>query len=515
MPLVREQFLQAVDNLTEAIDVDDSRGRSCPINMNLVEEGYLSKDTGVSLFGATETALCHSLFHYKKKNGTSYILRAKETKLQVYNNTTGAWDDLSPTYTAGAEFGFAVYDDTLWGSNGVESFFKWDGSSFTEYSGAPKGNILEVFEDKMFVAGVTAEPLTVYYSKTADPTDWSDATRVLKPVGTDAVTNLKNYYGTLLIFKAESIWKMTTVFNAETSTLIPQLEIQSNNYGACSRKAVAWVENDLWFFTGREVRAIGFRDQQTGVLGVNKSVISDQIKETLYTISASNYSKVACFYNNRRFYLAVPLNSTTNDTIFVCHLLYGNAWTKYQSRIKAQAHDFMAIDGVVYTTKSATAYGVLKWDETLLNDNGTAISSEAYFKKIEEKDFNKFNLFRYLDLMFKNIQGRVTVTIYKDAYDVRQSKVKTFSVGTPLENEENTLGEIDSGQSLVGDAFGETVVASPFEKKRLSFLVKAQSVVVGLSNSNTDETFTICQYALVGSRQPRKLTKPSSIVSIR
>ncbi len=37
---------------------------------------------------------------------TSYLLRGEGTKLQSYNFSTLVWDDLSPTYTVDAEFGF-------------------------------------------------------------------------------------------------------------------------------------------------------------------------------------------------------------------------------------------------------------------------------------------------------------------------------------------------------------------------------------------------------------------------
>ena len=67
MPLRKQPFTIVKDKLVQAVDVDDNRGRSVPINMNYIEEGYLSKDTGCSLHGATEVTLSHSLFVYKKE----------------------------------------------------------------------------------------------------------------------------------------------------------------------------------------------------------------------------------------------------------------------------------------------------------------------------------------------------------------------------------------------------------------------------------------------------------------
>ena len=260
-----------------------------------------------------------------------------------------------------------VYNDDLYLGNAVESLYKWDGTTFTEFASAPKGNILEVFEDRLFITGVLLEKLTVYYSNVGVPTTFTPAD-LLKPLGTDKVTGLVNYYGTLLIFKATSIWKLTFIYDQVVSLFVPKLEIQSNNYGACSFKAVSWVENDVWFFTGREVRSIGYKDQQIGILGVNNSVISDEIKQTLLTIVTTDYEKVAVFYSNRRFYLAVPLAARENNCTFVCHLLYGNKWTKYTGRDKARFRSATVIDDIIYTTNGDSPYGVIKW--TVLPEDG-------------------------------------------------------------------------------------------------------------------------------------------------
>lgn len=362
MPLSKQEFTILKDDLAKAVDVDDSQGRSVPLNMNYVEEGYLIKDTGSIPIGVSTLTLDHSPFHYEKKNGTSYFIRGKETKLQRYSFQDRVWHDItgSPTFTADAEFGYAVYNDDLYLGNGVNSLYKWNGTTFTEYASAPKGNILQIFEDRLFISGVSTEPLSLYYSNVGVPTTFTPAD-VVKPLGTDHIVGLVNYYGTLLIFKIESITKLTFVYDQVVNLFVPKLELQSNNYGACSIKAITWVENDIWFFTGSEVRSIGYKDQQIGILGVNNSVISDEIKQTLQTIPTTSYPKCAVFYNDRRFYLAVPLAATENNCAFVCHLLYGNQWTKYTGRDKARFRSATIIDGIIYTTNGSSPYGVNKW----------------------------------------------------------------------------------------------------------------------------------------------------------
>lgn len=594
-PPTKKAFSQTFDDLTKAIDVDDSRGRSVPINMNFIETGYLTKDTGSSMFGATESTLCHSEFNFKKKSGTEYRIRGNGTYLQKYNTTTSLWENLTSgtitmtiatpavvtqvahglkagtpisftttgalpigvvagttyyviatgltadafqfsatsggtavnttgsqsgthtltrRYTSGAEFGFYVYDDNLYGGNAYENYFKWTGTAFTEYDTAPKGNILEVFEDRMFISGVRAEPLTMYYSGVATPTTFG-GTDLIKPLGTDSITGLKNYYGVLMIFKEQSIWKLTFVYDQIVSLFVPKIELQSGNYGACSRKAVTWVENDLWFFTGTEVRSIGFQDQQTGVFGINKTVISEPIKETLKLISISNYGLITTFYFNRKFYLSVPITSqTSNDNVFVCHLLYGNNWTKYTDRVKATVNHFIEVNDIVYSNLSSGSYGTLKWDDTLYADIGVAISSEVFFKKIENKDFNTANVYRYIDLIFKDLQGTITATVRQDLHNGRTLKSNDFYIGIGAEGEDNPLGEVLIGQHLTADAFGEEVSTTPFLRSKLSLLSKAQSITLGLSNAGLTDQFTIAEYAISGWKESPRYFDKSQITNL-
>lgn len=363
MPLKQQQFTIVQDDLTKLLDVDGAGdGRDVPINMNFVDVGYLTKDTGYTLFGSSEDNKCHSLFQYKKKNGDTYIIRAKGTSLQTYNPFDRSWSDISgcPTFTEDAEFGYVVYLDTLYLGNAVESMYTWNGTIFTEYASAPKGNIFEVFEDRIFVSGVTVEPLTVYYSNVGVGTTFTP-TDVIKPIGTDSVTNLKNYQNSIVVFKKESVTSWSFVYDATVSLFVPKPVQISNNYGACSRKAVAWVENELWFFTGTEVRAIGYQDNTSGAFGVNNSTLSEQIKITLQEISIDNYDQCLMAYNDRRLYLAVPINEDTNNTTFVCHLLYNKTWTKYTGRDKARIDSFLFIEGDIYTASSSPPYGVIDW----------------------------------------------------------------------------------------------------------------------------------------------------------
>lgn len=121
----------------------------------------------------------------------------------------------------------------------------------------------------------------------------------------------------------------------------------------------------------------------------------------------------------------------------------------------------------------------------------TSIPSEVFFKRVEDQIFNNFRFYRYLDLLFKDLDGYVTVTVRQEREDNTTEKSKVFIVG-------------NTGSGTV----------SPFQKKRISFLCKDQAIIIGLSNDNLNETFSIAQYLLIGDKKPRRTISPSKIISI-
>ena len=121
----------------------------------------------------------------------------------------------------------------------------------------------------------------------------------------------------------------------------------------------------------------------------------------------------------------------------------------------------------------------------------TSIPASVFFKRVEDQLFNNFRFYRYLDLLFKDLDGYVTVTVREEREDNTTEKTKTFVVGN-----------VNSG------------TVSPFQKKRISFLCKDQAIIIGLSNDNLNETFSIAQYLLIGDKKPRRTISPSKIISV-
>jgi hypothetical protein len=416
-------------------------------------------------------------------------------------------------FNATAKLGFREYNNNLYFGNGVDPFAVFDGTKILFYKDLPRGNIYEVFKDAIHIAGVIREPLTAYYSSTGAPTTFPGA-NVYQPIGTDRINGLVTYYDALIVLKRNSLWKISKVYDPLAVTYLLQLDLINGNYGCCGIQAYGWVENDVWFFTGSEVRALGFKDQQFGVLGVNDSVLSNTIKETLKLINQNYLENVIVFYSNRRFYLSVPMGTSAfNNQIFVCHLLYSKNWTKIKNRIKGSVSDFVVVDGIIYSASGDVTGIIYKWSSNY-NDAGAGYECYTIFRRYEDKDFSQRKIWRIFDLQFKNLEATCAVTIYADDFDIRTAKSKTFFVGTQVENEENPLGEIDWGEELWGDAFGESVATSNFINRKISFLSKSQSIALKVGNSVANETFSLAQFLLEGYIQPRKQFAATKITTI-
>ena len=190
--------------------------------------------------------------------------------------------------------------------------------------------------------------------------------------------------------------------------------------------------------------------------------------------------------------ITVKLGTTGAETTILAGSgvsTFSGVYSGVEGLIITRTADFNgAIDDVYYTkVPLGTTIDWTKETVTILS----AIDSSVFFKRIEDDVFNSFRFYRYLDLLFKDLDGYVTVTVRDEREDITTEREKTFSVG-------NT----SSG------------TVSPFQKKRVSFLIKNQAVIIGLSNASLNETFSIAQFILSGHKKSQRTFSPNKIQSL-
>jgi len=54
------------------------------------------------------------------------------------------------------------------------------------------------------------------------------------------------------------------------------------------------------------------------------------------------------------------------------------------------------------------------------------INASVVFRRIESNDFNKFRIYRYLDIQFKDLDAYVTVLLKKEANEGLTTSTKEF-----------------------------------------------------------------------------------------
>lgn len=131
----------------------------------------------------------------------------------------------------------------------------------------------------------------------------------------------------------------------------------------------------------------------------------------------------------------------------------------------------------------------INWNEDNLV-NVFPIDSSVTFKRFEDGDFNRFRIYRYLDVSFKDLDAYVTVLLTKEANQALTSSSKEFQID-------------NSGTDTL-----------PFINKKISTLFKGQGVRVKFSNAKLNENFTICQFIVKGYEGPRRQFDNSRIISV-
>lgn len=258
------------------------------------------------------------------------------------------------------------------------------------------------------------------------------------------------------------------IFSGEITSLSPTTEYFVRAYAINSRGT--GYGNEISFTTG----AVDQYDLQ-------KDIGASEGEEYIGRINVSGTTGS----------ITVKLGTTGSETTIPAgsgNSVFSGTYSGQSGIIITRTADFDgAIDDVFYAQVPIGT--TVDWDA----DNVivvTAIDSSVFFKRIEDKEFNVYRLYRFLDLLFKDLDGFVTVTIKEERDDILTTKSTIFSVG-------NTSNP-----------------ASPFSKKKISFLCKDQAIIIGLSNASLDETFSIASYVISGHKAPKRMFGADKIISV-
>lgn len=195
-----------------------------------------------------------------------------------------------------------------------------------EFPAAPKGNILMVDNNaRMFLAGVTSSTQTLFYSKTADASDFTfssprlanDGGVINMPEGGAGITGMASDEGAVYIFKRNLIKSVTFTQDENDLPLIKLIkpfDNKSQTVGAVSAKSIFAGGNAIFFVTpNNEIMSLS----RIETIDYPQVVpISDIIKPTVNGMVFS--SSTGIYWKNKAYFSAKQSSdSTLNDTLII------------------------------------------------------------------------------------------------------------------------------------------------------------------------------------------------------
>lgn len=241
---------------------------------------------------------------------TTKLIAGTDTKLvalqpatagvSLFTGTNAFWEFVQAPASGG--------QGPLYAMNGVDTPQQWDGAAatttnWTASAGAvPNGRYAKVKQNRLWVAGVTADPSALFFSELGDPRNWP-ASNVVRfdPGDGESIMGLGTIGPYLIVFKPNKAW---IVYDLDRGLNRPLGE----NVGTRSHRSVVETEQGAFFL-----------DPDKGVMVTNgQSVkpISRNITPDLRAVKQEFLSRAAGAFWRGHYYLSVPDLTGVPATVF-------------------------------------------------------------------------------------------------------------------------------------------------------------------------------------------------------
>ena len=258
---------------------------------------------------------------------------------------------------------------------------------------------LEIYQNRMFMAGFSAMPSIVAFSDTGEPEGYNPAWNFeVRTNDGDVVTCMKSYSTKLYIFKQHSFHILTG--DNPNNFFLSEI---TNQYG-CLNNRCAVVYDDILVFL-----------DQKGVIMWNGASVTPlstpKIQPILDSMNFAAAKTCACMVHDKlrnQILIAIPTGaSTTNNITLVYDYLVG-AWTTYNGftpSVFAQAYGYNNTKNAFYGDTS----GRVNWfGPSFLADNGAGYTTYIKSRFNHDQGDSSQKMFRRL---FLNIDSPASSTL--------------------------------------------------------------------------------------------------------
>lgn len=291
--------------------------------------------------------------------------------------------------------------------------------------------------------------------------------------------------GTAAIVERGVVWNTST-----SPTISNNKTIVSGTTGAFTASMTSLTPNTLYYVRGYVIDANGLTTYGNEVTFTTLAVPANTLAKDISGVEGATYA-VRLYVGGTTGTLTVKIGSTGYSQTFNAGAGYVTLQGTYSGLIglmfEASGTFNGYIDDVQYVLVLGTAS--IDWNLTTLT-NVLPINSSVVFKRLEDVDFNKYRVIRYLDVQFKDLDAYVTLLLKKETNENVSQSTKEFLISN------------------------ESATTLPFVKKRISTLFKDQATLIGISNNRLSETFTICQIIVKGTEMGERAFDGSKIINV-
>lgn len=305
---------------------------------------------------------------------------------------------------------------------------------------------IETYQNRLFLAGFSATPSTVWFSEIAEPEAYAPNFNFeVRTNDADVITCIKSYTSRFYIFKKNSFHVLSG--DNPNNFFLQQV---TDQYG-CLNNRSAVVFDDLLVFLDRK-----------GLIlwnGSSVQVLSTKIQPTFEAMNYSAAINSACMVHDKlrnQVLCAIPINGSATNNVVVVYDYVAGAITKYDGVLPSA---FAAIQG---RNNSKNAFygdysGRVNWfGPSFLADNGVGFTT-------------------YMKTRFLHDQGNSVQKMFRRLYinaDSPASSTLVFGVNFFQ----------DYGATVVK---GTTMVLSQFQN-RIDYGISAKSIAFEMSNIQTN-----------------------------
>lgn len=328
----------------------------------VARNGYAKYNTSA----ITDTKTVRGLWSFDAADGTKYFVA--HSSMSFYRTTgDGTWTQILGLtgFSATNDFDCVQTIGKLYCGNG-EVVFSWDGTSTTTVSGAPIGNLIGRFRNRLLIAGIPGSKARLRGSGELDAEDW---TLQIPGVSTtpfniafggaddgEEITCLMGVYQDVFIVgKRNSLWGLYGFGRTDF-----QVRELSREVGCIEKRSVREKNNCLYWMSQRGIEKF---------CGAAIERISDPIRDKIDTIIVTAGNSRSASDSSQADFEAGNLVASGAGAPISATISAGNLVTSTSTRIDVSSSDF--VGGTLTSVATSYSDGMVVLSTLAITDNFT------------------------------------------------------------------------------------------------------------------------------------------------